>query len=358
MNDRVENCPFGLPAPIQQWLTNRTTPRITVMMKSLSVLTSDEYLVITKDFLLKDDQYLSFDIYGSSNSFSREKPILLASKDSAIANLETAIANIQYGQLYIKKHDEEKFNLFLENTLQSALDHTETTVEKKAVLLYTCAKNAVTDVFNNPRSGKNVARVQNIAEGLIKLILNNASSASILAKLCTHDFYTFTHSVNVCVFGISFWQMLGFGRNERELQDFAIGCLLHDIGKSQISKNILKKPGRLSKEETRIVRQHPELGFSLMKERLAASSLNVILYHHERSDGTGYPDGRDMNNIPTEAKIACIADVYDALTTNRPYAEARKPFDALKLMLEQMGGHFDQEQLVAFIRILGGETAP
>lgn len=323
-------------------------------MKPALSFTSDEYVVITKDFLLKDDQYLKFDIYGSSNTFSAERPILLASKDSAIANLKMTIGNLQFGQLYIKKHDQGKFNLFLEKTLQSVLDNTETTVEKKAVVLYTCAKNAVTDVFNNPRSGKNVARVQNIAEGLI---MCNASSASVLAKLCTHDFYTFTHSVNVCVFGINFWQMLGLGDNDQELQDFAIGCLLHDIGKSQISKNILKKPGRLSKEETKIVREHPQLGYSLMKGYLAQSSLNIILYHHERFDGTGYPEGRNMQDIPKEAKIASIADVYDALTTNRPYAGARKPFDALKVMLEQMEGHFDQEQLIAFIRILGGETA-
>lgn len=321
-----------------------------------TVFTNDEYIVITKDFLLKDDQYLNFDIYGSSASISPEKPVLLASKDSEIANLKLAIANLQFDQLYIKKQDEGKFTLFLENTLQSVLDDTETSVEKKSVVLYSCAKNAVTDIFNNPRSGKNIARIQNIAEGLIKLIMGNASSASVLAKLCTHDFYTFTHSVNVCVFGINFWQMLGFGRNDEELQNFAIGCLLHDIGKSQISKNILKKPGPLSKEETKVVRQHPELGYILMKEYLAKSSLNIILYHHERFDGSGYPDGRNMKNIPTEAKIASIADVYDALTTNRPYAGARKPFDALKVMLEQMDGHFDQEQLVAFIRVLGGES--
>lgn len=324
-------------------------------MKSISATTDDEYVVIGRDFLLKDDQYLKFDIYSSRTSFSSENPILLARKDSTISNLKKAIANIHFGQLYIKKHDEGRFNLFLEKTLQSVLDCRETPLEKKAVVLYTCAKNAVTDVFNNPRSGKNVARVQNIAEGLIKLIMSNASSASVLAKLCSHDFYTFTHSVNVCVFGINFWQMLGFGSDDQELQEFAIGCLLHDIGKSQISKNILKKPGRLSKEEFKIVREHPQLGYSLMKEYLATSSLNIILYHHERFDGTGYPDGRDMQNIPKEAKIASIADVYDALTTNRPYAGARKPFDALKVMLEQMEGHFDQEHLVAFIRILGGE---
>ena len=324
-------------------------------MKPLSALTSDEYVVITRDFLLQDDQYLNFDIYGSINTFAKEKPVLLASKDSVIANLKTAIATIQFDQLYIKKHDEGKFNLFLENTLQSVLASRDTALEKKATVLYTCAKNAVTDVFNDPRSGENIARVQNIAEGIIQLIMSNSSSASVLAQLCAHDFYTFTHSVNVCVFGISFWQMLGFGDNDKSLQEFAVGCLLHDIGKSQISKEILKKPGRLSKAELRTVRQHPQLGFSLMEEYLAPTSLNIILHHHERFDGTGYPQGRGVQDIPIEAKIASIADVYDALTTHRPYAGAQKPFAAIKEMLEHMEGHFDKEQLVAFIRLLGGE---
>lgn len=329
----------------------------TTIMKPPSASSTDEYIAITRDFLLKDDQYLNFDIYGSINSFSKEEPILLACKDSAIATLKMAIANNQFGQFYIKKRDEGKFNLFLETTLQKVLTNRDATLEKKATVLYTCAKNAVTDVFNNPRSGKNVARVQNIAEGILRLIMNNASSASVLAKLCAHDFYTFTHSVNVCVFGISFWKMMGFGENDKALQDFAVGCLLHDIGKSQISKNILKKPGRLNKEETKVVRKHPELGFSLMEEYLSHTALNIILYHHERFDGTGYPKARVMQDIPIEAKIASIADVYDALTTNRPYAGAQKPFAALKVMLDEMEGHFDQEQLVAFIRLLGGESA-
>lgn len=323
-------------------------------MRQHPPLTRDDYVVITRDFLLKEDQYLNFDIYCSITAFSDERPVLLASKDSAIANLKTAIANTRFGQLYIKKHDEGKFNFFLEKTLHSILASRDATLEKKATVLYTCAKNAVTDVFNNPRSGKNVARVQNIAEGIIKLVMSDSASTSVLAKLCSHDFYTFTHSVNVCVFGISFWQMLGFGGNDKALQDFAVGCLLHDIGKSRISKKILKKPGPLNKRELHAVRQHPQLGFSLMEEYLSPTALNIILFHHERFDGTGYPEGRTVREIPLEAKIASIADVYDALTTNRPYAGARKPFSALKVMLEQMEGHFDQKQLVAFIRFLGG----
>ena len=325
------------------------------IMKPPSVNGADEFVAITRDFLLKDDQYLNFDIYGSTSTFSKEKPVLLACKDSAIANLKMAIANIQFAQFYIKKKDEGEFNLFLEDTLQTVLSNQDTPLERKATVLYTCAKNAVTDVFNNPRSGKNIARVQNVAEGILKLIMDNASSASVLAKLCAHDFYTFTHSVDVCVFGISFWKVLGFGNNDTELQNFAVGCLLHDIGKSQIPKSILKKPGPLNREETKIVRRHPELGFALMEEYLSQTSLNIILYHHERFDGSGYPKGRVMQDIPIEAKVASIADVYDALTTHRPYAGAQKPFFALKVMLEQMEGHFDQDQLIAFIRLLGGE---
>lgn len=135
------------------------------MMKPAPSLTLDEYVVISKDLLLRDDQFFDFDIYCSRTAFPNEEPILLANKDSEVASLKKAIANIEFDQLYINKHDVEKFHLFLEDSLQNVLACRDTPLEKKALILYTCAKNAITEVFNKPKSSKNVARMQNIAKG-------------------------------------------------------------------------------------------------------------------------------------------------------------------------------------------------
>jgi HD-GYP domain-containing protein (c-di-GMP phosphodiesterase class II) len=158
----------------------------------------------------------------------------------------------------------------------------------------------------------------------------------------------------VAVFGIGLWRVIVNGRVD-ELREFALGCLLHDIGKTGISDWILNKPGKLDEQEFDEVKKHPQLGVELMKDSVSDLALDVILHHHERYDGTGYPEGLVGKQISDNAKIASIADVYDALTTNRPYSDARKPFNAVLLMKEQMVGHFEQEKFIKFIYMLSGK---
>jgi len=143
------------------------------------------------------------------------------------------------------------------------------------------------------------------------------------------------------------------GLAEQELQELRIACLLHDVGKVAVPDSILMKPGRLDAEETEIVRQHPVVG-----ERICAPLkslrriLPVIRHHHERMDGSGYPDGLRGEQIPTQARILQIADIYDALTTDRPYRMALSSEEALQILdYEVMRGWLDTPLVSKFSAI-------
>src|SRR5712672_815208 len=151
------------------------------------------------------------------------------------------------------------------------------------------------------------------------------------------------------------------GLAEQELQELRIACLLHDVGKVAVPDRILMKPGRLTAEETEIVRQHPVVG-----ERICAPLkslrriLPVIRHHHERIDGSGYPDGLRGEQIPLMARILQIADIYDALITDRPYRDALSSEQALETLNREAGyGWLDDSLVVKFSQICRyGEYLP
>lgn len=312
-----------------------------------------EYIPISKDYLVCSEKFLAFDVYSCRSSNFQELPILLLGKDSSVENVKDVIANSHFGNLFIKKNDVNAFQGYLEDSIVDVLTSKEVPLARKSKIVYECAQNVMSDVFENPRSGENLARVKKITKNIIKFSLHDKKSIPALLNLCSHDYYTFTHCINVGVFGIGMWQALG-RKVDGELYDFALGCMLHDIGKSKVPREILQKPGPLNEEELAEVRNHPQYGYDLMEGMLPERSLQVILHHHERFEGGGYPHAMSGDEIPEAVRIATIADVYDALTTIRPYAGAQRPFDAVSLMTEGMVDHFDKEKIISFIHFLGG----
>ena len=245
---------------------------------------------------------------------------------------------------------------FMEQSLSMLIADQAIPVQEKSKVVYKCAKNVLHDVFEDPRSGENVQRTQDITSNMVDFVLANDGSILSLLNLGTHDYYTFSHCVNVAVFGLGLWIMIDKG-NEFDLREFALGCILHDVGKTLTPQKILKKPGRLDNDEFHEIKKHPLHGYELMKDTLPPVALDVILHHHEKYCGTGYPHGLSGDKISNHAKVAAIADVYDALTTNRPYGTARPPFEAVLTMKEEMVGHFEQAKFLEFIRFLGGKTS-
>ena len=311
-----------------------------------------EYVAINQEYLLDQNKKIDFDIFVVRERNNKKMPVLLANKDTLISEVREKIAKNFYGKLYIRKESVKSFEEFLEDSVSDIITDATIPIEQKSQIIYDCSKNIIKDVFEDPRSGKNIGRTKKITNNIIDFILQNENSVLNLLHLGSHDYYTFTHCVNVSVFAVGLWLMIGKGR-EQELRDFAFGCILHDVGKAEISEKILRKPGKLNDAEFAVIREHPQKGYDLMKDSAAPLALDVILHHHEKYSGDGYPDGLHDTEISDHAKIAAIADVYDALTTNRPYSDARRPFHAVLLMKEEMVGHFEQEKFIQFINFLG-----
>lgn len=195
----------------------------------------------------------------------------------------------------------------------------------------------------------NVQAIADMTSRIVESIMGNDSLLIQMADLKCHDTYTFSHSVNVCVLGTIIGVQLGL--DERKLKDLALGLMLHDVGKMQVPEEILNKPGRLTEEEYSKMQEHPRSGFDVLRsnQAISAHAKIVILQHHEKYDGTGYPKGLKGNDIHLNGQIGAIADVYDALTSDRTYRKRFLPHEAIDYLMTQVDRHFSLELVTSFV---------
>ncbi|MHC4269610.1 MAG: HD-GYP domain-containing protein [Planctomycetota bacterium] len=302
---------------------------------------------------LKTDTKIGCDLYLLVSFAPNSRYVLYCNEDAVFDNNKKAmLLEKNISRLFIKNDDKQKYYKYLESNFQNFISDTNLSSNEKTKIVYGAATNLVKDLFNDPRSG-NVERAKTFAYNMVDYILKEGSAARSLLKIAVHEYYTYTHSVNVAAVGTLFAQELGFG--DEDLKSFCSGILLHDIGKTRISTEILNKKGKLTKEEFARVKEHPELGVEILREtgNGFTDEYPITLQHHENCDGTGYPHGLQKNEIHRCGRIARIIDVYDALTTDRPYAKAIRPFAALVEMKEKMFNCFDTELFKEFIHFCG-----
>lgn len=212
----------------------------------------------------------------------------------------------------------------------------------------------IKDIFNNQK--KNSLKddfsyydsILKMSEALLDEILSQKNILVNLVDIKSMDNYTYQHCVNVGVLSLVLGIQLRLTKSE--LLDLCIGALLHDIGKIFIPKEILNKVEPLTDEEFEIIKTHTEKGYNYVRNKLDMSSTSkiIILQHHEKMDGSGYPDGKKGDKIYKLARIVAIADVYDALTSDRPYRRAMTPNEALEYISGNGGIHFDYTMICAF----------
>jgi putative nucleotidyltransferase with HDIG domain len=209
---------------------------------------------------------------------------------------------------------------------------------RNATLLKTLRKLKLDQV----RSARKAQSLEDIYETTVE---------NLMTALDLRDVETFGHSLTVAKYSQVLARLLGIEDRDR-LDNIRKGALLHDIGKIAIPDAILHKPGKLTEEEWAKVRLHPSLGHGLIKDiKLVEEIGNIILYHHERFDGTGYPRGLKKEKIPLEARIFALADALDAITAHRPYRKAQDFHTAKKEIVEHSGTQFDPKTVDAFCRL-------
>lgn len=211
-------------------------------------------------------------------------------------------------------------------------------------------------LFQNELSKAVLKKGQSIAEAMVRCIEEDMHSVTALTQLADHDMYTYYHSGRVAAYATALAIQMGL-KDSYSLTELSLGCLMHDIGKARIDLTILNKEGRLTSDEYDVIKKHPEHGIDMVHGAiLTAVPKEIILHHHERMDGSGYPYGLDGRKLLEEVKIASFSDCFDALTTNRPYQKARSHYDALNFIKDKLLHALDPEVFEALISILHGKS--
>ena len=196
---------------------------------------------------------------------------------------------------------------------------------------------------------KNIDETLDVAKSIVDQILSSGTTALDMVDLRTFDDYTYRHSVNVAVIST----ILGIGMHLKRsmLEELCVAAIFHDLGKLMIASAILNKPARLSQEEFQEIKKHPGLSVRLLQDRkkVSEASKSAVYHHHENEDGSGYPSGITGEEIPLYSKIIHVADVYDALTSKRPYKDAYTPSDTLEYLMGGCNILFDESVVRAFM---------
>ena len=215
-------------------------------------------------------------------------------------------------------------------------------------------RRAVVAMFNEARMGRTLdaEACLPLVEEIAGSVMRNPGALVSLARLKTRDDYTYMHSVAVCALMVALGRRVGLG--DAECREAGQAGLLHDIGKALMPLDVLNKPGKLTDAEFDVMRSHPVRGHELLTEGRAATAatLDVALHHHERMDGTGYPHRLPGEGIDRLARMGATCDVYDAITSNRPYKAGWDPASSIARMAGWKG-HFDPVLFAAFVQSLG-----
>lgn len=301
------------------------------------------YFQAEKDIFFQGTE-LNFSLYAWNDSSYNK--IFEASEDNPRI-LNKDLKDID-SDIYIQANDIALYHFYINRILEKETENPDI----KAIALRENSKIVVKKLLDNPRSGEQIKEVKNLVDNIINCLFENNDALYSLLSLNCYDYYTYTHSVNVCTLSVGLGLKIGLKR--KEIEKLGIGSMLHDIGKSSIPKDILNKQGNLDNEEYKIIKNHVLEGERILRnhKNIPEDSFNAVLHHHEKLSGKGYPLGLKGKDISLFGKITAISDCYDALTTQRPYKKAFTPYYALSIIVKEIDD-YDPDLLKIFIKMLG-----
>lgn len=299
---------------------------------------------------LRIDSVLDFDLYVYNG---RDIALYRACHLPFTAKTQAALLENDVSRLYVPIDKRRQYQRYIQTHIDKILTDPSVDDFIKASIVYDSAKELVKDVLSNPTLGENIKGSQAMVESTVLYVLEGQNAFHNMLRVMSFDYSVYSHSVNVCTFSLALAHAAGMD-STRELVELGTGALLHDVGKTKVSESILNKRGPLDPPEMETIRQHPRWGVELVRETdlIPEVSYLPIKQHHEREDHSGYPDGIGSNDIHAFGKILAIADVFDAMTTERVYRSAVGTFPALKTMHAEKDG-FDRRFLDLFTRLLG-----
>ena len=236
--------------------------------------------------------------------------------------------------------------------IKSSMNSNLISSDQKAVILRESSIAILEDLFENPDVGLALEQSKPIISDLLDFMEVAPESIGNLISLSGHDFYTYNHSFDVSIYSLGLGQALGF--DKKVLAELGTSSLFHDVGKRNVSVDILCKKGPLDENEWVQMRMHPQYGLKILNEHPGLSdAVKAACYeHHESWSGGGYPQDISGQEIHPFARIVSLTDTYDAMTTQRSYNVPMKPTEALKMMKNKLASKFDPEMLKAMYSVL------
>ncbi|HOD49478.1 MAG TPA: HD domain-containing phosphohydrolase [Candidatus Hydrogenedentes bacterium] len=322
-------------------------------LKGDAVVSEPAQLIPVPVDCLRDETVTSFNLYlrtggGQPPVLYREKHLPFTEED------RRRLQDNNVKHLFVDSREEKAYLRYLEKNLGAILADPEMSLEHKTDVVYDSGRFLLREVFADPRAGDTVNRSKAYVQLTYEFLSQEKTAFAQLLRITSYDYYTYTHSINVFVFSITLAQRSGTF-SPKEVKDFGAGALLHDIGKSLLDPSIVNCKGKLTDEQWQEMKRHPELGCRILDGHggISPAAMEVVHYHHEKVNGSGYPEGRKANGLSLLIRMCTIADIFDALTTKRSYKGAVSSFDALNTMKHEMSEELDTDLLQTFIKMMG-----
>jgi HD-GYP domain-containing protein (c-di-GMP phosphodiesterase class II) len=232
------------------------------------------------------------------------------------------------------------------------MNSTDLNVREKALVLRESSMSLVEELFETPEVNKALDSARPIIKDFIEFMDAEPEAMAQLISLSGHDFYTYNHSLDVSIYSLGLAEVLAFSK--AEIEDLGVGALFHDIGKRQVSLDILCKKGPLNDAEWAQMQKHPQYGLLILNDNDNVSDgvKAACFEHHESFAGNGYPQQLKGEEIHPFGRIIAITDTYDAMTTQRSYNVPLNPTDAVTMMKEKLAGRYDPEMINAMYSVL------
>ncbi|MEZ0391463.1 MAG: HD-GYP domain-containing protein [Pseudobdellovibrionaceae bacterium] len=248
----------------------------------------------------------------------------------------------------VKEEDRKSYKTYVREQMISA----DLNVREKAMVLRESSMTLVEELFEHPDVNKALDGARPVIKDFVEFMEAEPEAMGHLISLSGHDFYTYNHSLDVGIYSLGLAEAMGF--QKKELEEMGLAALFHDIGKRQISLDILCKKGGLSDAEWSQMQKHPQYGLVILNQNANVSDAvkAACFEHHESWSGNGYPQQLTSQEIHPFARICAITDTYDAMTTQRSYNVPMKPFEAVTMMKEKLAGRYDPDMLKALYSVL------
>jgi len=295
----------------------------------------------------------SFDLYILHKS--KADHVLYRHKNTEFSGAvqDNLLAN-EVTELYVPREQRDDYFEYASREIADVVRDENLGANEKSQAVYKTTSNIMEDLFVTPRSSTRIKQAKKAINSTVDFMLHNEEATRSLIFLTSHDYYTYTHSVNVSIFSTALAQRVDDQiAGMADIKTLSEGFLLHDIGKAKIPSAIINKSGKLTDDEWEMMKKHPQWGQEILQQtgEINPTIEAIVLQHHERPNGSGYPHGLKADDIDLAAKICCIADVFDAITTVRSYRDPLTTFDALQEMRDKMGEHFDWGLFDEFVQL-------